>query len=402
MELFTIDQLNELATSKVQHSVTIYSPTRRQSTDNFQQDKIHFKNQLQAARQQLVNLYGMEPDEVNQYLQPGFALLDNDSFWHYSSEMLAFFLTPRTNHVFKFPLKVDEPSFHVGKGLMLRPLLPLFNQTGRFYIMNLDLEDTRLYEVTPHSITDVDLGVDIPRSVNDYLQYIEIEKESTVQRRFQTGRGSGSAGNSSVEGGVFHGQSGDDEAKEQIHQWFIMLTRALENRFKVEQVPVIFAGVEYLIPIYRSTAHYNRYEDQVITGNFSSDNPNDIKGLHQKALAIMEPKFKQQEEKAIEQYHNLKAGDFAASDTEKIILAALTGQVDTLFLRKDASLWGHFDEQRYELQIQRAATPENTDLLTEAAVKTVLMKGKVYLYDANEMPEKDSVVAAVFRNPVVV
>lgn len=395
MELFTIDQLNELATSKVQHSVTIYSPTRRQSTDNYQQDKIHFKNQLQAARQQLVNLYGMEPDEVNQYLQPGFDLLDNDTFWHYSSEMLAFFLTPQNNYVFKFPLKVEEPTFHVGKGLMLRPLLPLFNKSGRFYVLNLDLENVRLYEATPYSFNEVELGEDVPTSVEDYLHYFnKIDRDDTVQRRLGTSQ--------PADGGVFHGQAADESEKEHIRQWFYTLNREIETKFKEDQLPVVLAGVDYLVPLYRTTITYNKYEEEYITGNFDNKNDPQAQGLYKQALKIMEPKFKQQEEKAIEQYHNLKAGDFAASDTEKIILAAITGQVDTLFLRKDASLWGHFDEQRYELQIQRAATPENTDLLTEAAVKTVLMKGKVYLYDANEMPEKDSVVAAVFRNPVVV
>ncbi|GAB3173220.1 baeRF7 domain-containing protein [Telluribacter humicola] len=395
MELFTIDQLNELATSKVQHSVTIYSPTRKQSTDNFQQDKIHFKNQLQAARQQLVNLYGMEQDEVNQYLQPGFNLLDNDNFWHYSSDMLAFFLTPQNNYVFKFPLKVEEPSFHVGKGLMLRPLLPLFNRNGRYYVLNLDLENVRLYEATPYSFNEVELGEDVQTSVEDYLRYFnKIDRDDTVQRRLGTSQ--------PASGGVFHGQAADEQEKEHIRQWFYNLSRELENRFKEDQLPVVLAGVDYLVPLYRTTIDYNKYVEDYVTGNFDNRNDPQAQGLYKQAMAIMEPKFKQQEEKAVEQYHNLKAGDFAASDTEKTILAALTGQVDTLFIRKDAFLWGHYDEQRYELQIQRAATPENTDLLTEAAVKTVLMKGKVFLYDANDMPEKDSIVAAVFRNPVVV
>ncbi|HEV7350722.1 hypothetical protein [Telluribacter sp.] len=394
MELFSIDQLSELVTNKLPHSVTIYSPTRRQSTDNFQQDKIHFKNQLQDARQQLGQLYGMDESEVNEYLKPGFDLLDNNNFWQYASDMLAFFLTPKGSTIFQFPLEVEQPMLHVGKGLNLRPLLPLFNSNGRFYILNINMENVRLFEATPYSLKAVELWDDVPTSVDNYLKYFNgIEREATVQRRLGTSQ--------PAAGGVFHGQGADESEKEHTRQWFYTLSHELEKKFKEDQLPVVLAGVDYLIPLYRTTIEYNKYLEEYITGNFDNKNDPHAQGLYAQALGIMEPKLNQQQTKAIEQYHNLKAGDFAASDTEKTILAALTGQVDSLFLRKDASLWGHYNAQRYELQIDRASTPENTDLLTEAAVQTALMKGKVYLFDQDDMPEKDSVVAAVFRNPVV-
>ena len=49
MDIFKIDQLNELLNLKGLRQVTIYSPTSLDSTDNYQGDKIHFKNYLGAV-----------------------------------------------------------------------------------------------------------------------------------------------------------------------------------------------------------------------------------------------------------------------------------------------------------------------------------------------------------------
>ncbi|WP_373511182.1 hypothetical protein [Persicitalea sp.] len=395
MEVFSIDQLTNLVSSKIQRSISIFSPTSKQSTTNYQEDKIQFKNQLQIARQQLAQEYGMDETEVNQYLKPGFDLLDNNNFWQHTSDMLAFFLTPEDSTIFKVPLKIDEPILYVGKGLMLRPLLPLLNKNGRFYILNIDLDSVRLYEATAFTLKEVELWDDVPTTKEDYMIYFnEIEREDGVQRRLGTSQ--------PADGGVFHGQGADEQDKEHTRQWFYTLSRELDDKFKQDLLPVVLAGVDYLIPLYRTTINYNKYVEEYITGNFDNKNDPQAQGLYKQALAIMQPKFKQQETEAIEQYHNLKAGDFAASDTKKILLAALTGQVETLFLRKDAKVWGNYDAENYKVQIQKESSPENTDLLTEAAVQTILMKGKVYMYDAEQMPEQDSVVAAVFRNPVVV
>lgn len=388
MEIFKIDQFNELLDMRGLHQVSIYSPTSRDSTDNYQGDIIHFKNQLKEAVSQLTKQYSMTEAEAKDYLKPGFDLLDDRSFWQHGSDALAFFHSSAGTQIKKLPLPLDEPRTFVGNSFMLRPLIPLLNSDGRFYILNLNLNDVRLYEATPNTISEVVLNDDVPTTIDDYLKYVE--REEALQ--FRSGQG-GKAG------AMFHGQGVTDTEKEDIQQYFYDLSKKIDDIINCDPLPTVLAGVEYLIPMYKKASDYSDYEEDIVEGSYSEE---DAALLHEKAFDLIEPRFDQERTAAFERFADLKNGDRASADTEKVILAALTGQVEILFVQEDAVLWGSYDKQRYELQLNPVSTPETKDLLTEASVQTILQNGKVYSCDADEMPVGDSVVAAVFRNPVTV
>ena len=388
MEIFKIDQLNELLDVKGLHHVTIYSPTSRDSTNNYQADKINFKNQLQQAVTQLGAQYGMTDGDAKAYLKPGYELLEDMDFWKHGSDALAFFLSSAGTHIKTLPLAMDQPQTYVGKSFMLRPLIPLLNSEGRFYILNLNLNDVRLYEATPTTISEVVLGEDAPTKVGDYTKFIE-HQQHTGARSVQGGGGA-----------VHYGQGGgNDSEKEEIQQYFYELSKAVDNIIQCDPLPTVLAGVEYLIPMYRQASNYHKYEQESVHGSFSEA---DTMLLYEKALAIVEPKFEVERDQAFEKFAELQSGDWASTDASKVIKAALTGQVETLFVQEDATLWGVFNEQLYELEIYQASTPETKDLLTEAAIKTITQGGTVYQCDADEMPEGAKKIAAVFRNPVTV
>lgn len=387
MEIFKIDQLSELLKVKGLHHVTIYSPTSRESTDNYQADKINFKNQLQKAVVQLGQQYGMSEGAAKTYLKPGYDLLDDMNFWQYGSDGLAFFHSSEGTHIKSLPLELDEPQTYVGKNFMLRPLIPLLNADGRFYILNLNLQDIRLYQATPGTISEVILDADDTLEIQDYRKYL-VRQRQTESFKVRGGRF------------VHFGQGGaSDTEKEEIQQYFHMVSKEIDDIIQCSPLPTVLAGVDYLIPMYRNATDFTDYAEESIHGSFTD---NDATLLHEKGWEIMEPKFAQKREERIEKYAELAHGDWASFDTKKVILAALTGQVETLFVKEDAAIWGVFNEQLYELEIYQAATPETTDLLTEAAMKTIMQGGTVYPCSADEMPEGAKSIAAVFRNPVIV
>jgi hypothetical protein len=385
MDIFKKNQFNDLLTVKGERLVSIYSPTHRESTDNYQADKILFKNQLQEAAQQLSSKYELSKEEAKSYLKPGYDLLDNPEFWQNSSDALVFLLSSTSTYIESLPLDLDSPATHVGQSLMLRPLMTLLD-TDRFYILNLNLKDVRLYEATANTIAEVELDQDVPTSIEDYLMYVE--REESLQ--FRSGQG-GRAG------AMFHGQGVTDTEKEDIKQYFHELSRKMDDILQCDPLPTVLAGVEYLIPIYLSTSKYNGYEKEYITGSYSGE---DSGVLHDKGWEVVEPSFETNRTKALERYGNQKNGDWASSDTNKVILAAMTGQVDVLFVQEDATLWGVYDEQRFELQTDQESTAKNNDLLTEAAIQTFIKNGTVYQCTEDEMPEKGKKVVALFRNPV--
>ena len=388
MEIFKTEQLNELLNVKGLHHVTIFSPTSRDSTDNYQKDKINFKNQLQEAVSELHKMYGISDSEARTYLKPGYDLLDDPDFWQHGSDGLAYFQSSKGVNIKTLPIEIEQPSTYVGKSFMLRPLIPLLNADGRFYILNVNLENVQLYEATPATISEVVLNGDVPTKIEDYTKFLE-HQEQTGARSVQGGGGA-----------VHYGQgAGNDSEKEEIKQYFHTLSSEVDSILDCDPLPTVLAGVEYLLPMYRETSKYNKYADETIHGSFTES---DAAVLHAKAWEFMEAKFDEERDERFEKYAELANGDWASSDRDKVIKAAFTGQVETLFVQEDAAIWGVFNEQLYELEIEPAATPETKDLLTEAAVKTIMQHGKVYQCTAEEMPEDGKVIAAIFRNPVTI
>ena len=387
MDIFKIEQLNELLDVKGLHHVTIYSPTSRDSTDNYQKDKINFKNQLQKAASALNKMYGLSDTEASEYLQPGYDLLDNPDFWRHGSDGLAYFQNSKGTNIKTLPIEIVEPSTYVGKNFMLRPLMPLLNADGRFYIINLNLKGITLFEATEATISEILLDDEEFNQISDYTKFIENQQHTGARL------GHGGSG-----GSVHYGQGGGNDSEKEIQQFFYKASKPIDDIIKCDPLPTILAGVDYLIPMYKTASDYHKYAEEGIQGSFTTE---DAAALHAKAWEIMAPKFDEERDERFGKYAELANGDWASSDTHMVIKAAFTGQVETLFVQKDATIWGIFNEQLYELEIEPAATPETTDLLTEAAVKTIMQQGKVYQCTADEMPEDGRVIAAIFRNPVV-
>lgn len=386
MDIFTIDQFEKLSNQRGPQHVSIYTPTSRESSDNYMADKIHFKNELQEAESKLVALFDLTSQEAKSYLNPGYELLNDPRFWSRASDTLVFLLNQSGAEIKTLPLSLHEPLTYVGNSFTLRPLMPLLNDSTKFYILNLNLNKVKLYEATTHTISEVVLSDEVPTTINDYLLFVE--RQQSLQ--FRSGQG-GKAG------AMFHGQGGTDTEKVDIEQYFYELSKHVDAIMDCEPLPAILAGVEYLLPIYKKTSGYGKFTEDVITGSFGDD---DVPMLHEKAMVLQKPQFTKHRTEAFEKLASLKDGDWASVDTQTVLLAAMTGQVETLFIQKNAAVWGSYDAEKHSLSIETDETKVTKELLNEAAVQTLLKGGKVYSCEQEDMPTKNSVVAAIFRNPV--
>lgn len=153
---------------------------------------------------------------------------------------------------------------------------------------------------------------------------------------------------------------------------------------------VLEAGVDYLIPIYKSTSTYNfLMEDRHVSGNIQNDG---LSLIHEKAWNQMSEIFHNERKKHIEKYNEIAHTEVGTNDTKEVVTAAFNGRIDTLFLAKNSSYWGQFDAENQNIVNQNTSTHSN-DLLNDAAVQCVMNGGSVYLLDKEEMPCKDSACA---------
>lgn len=387
MDILTRIELEQLMRKEKQWCVSIYMPTHRTGVGT-QQDPIRLKNLLGKAEKDLSDR-GMGRRDVQKMLEPASVLLQDSYFWQHQSDGLAIFLSSNGIRRFRLPLNFEEfvtvmDRFHI------KPLLPLFTGDGQFYILALSQNEIRLLLGTRYSVDQVDIG-----QVGGSLA--EAIPSDNHQMNLQL-HSSGSTGGMSGAGSVtFHGQGGDsDESdKNELLRYFRLVSNGLMEFLEGDRVPLVLAGVEYLLPIYKETNTYPYLMDTVITGNpdlLSADE------LHKSAWDIVSPRFQAAYEEAVADYRQLagQASERAADSLEKIVPAASDGRIETLFIAAGAQHWGVFNLDTNEIELHAQMQPGDESLLDLAAVQSYLKGGIVYAVEPDKVPG-GTTAAAVLR-----
>jgi hypothetical protein len=155
----------------------------------------------------------------------------------------------------------------------------------------------------------------------------------------------------------------------------------------------VFAGVDYLFPIYQQCNHYQGLVDVPVVGNPEGWNEQQ---LHRSAWNVVKPRFDAARRAAIDQYGALAARNQGSDNVFRLIDAAETGRIGTLLLQRGAHLPGIIDPQTGEASLADPEAPGSVDLLNHVAAQTLANRGAVYLMDQSEMPS-DSPAAGLFR-----
>jgi hypothetical protein len=162
-----------------------------------------------------------------------------------------------------------------------------------------------------------------------------------------------------------------------------------------QSAPLVLAGVEYLLPLYREASHYPQLLEEGLPGN-----PEVLRAdeLHTRAWDIMQPIFQKEQQRATEHYQRLAGmnSPLASSDVQVIAPAARYGRVETLFVELGRHQWGTFDPNSQTVHLHSAAEPGDEDLLDFAAAYTFLDGGVVYAVEPERLPGHTP-LAATFR-----
>jgi hypothetical protein len=381
MDIITMAELKNLSGRYPDWCASLFMPTHRRGKET-QQDPIRFRNLLDQVEARLQSK-GVRSSDVKEMLKPARRLLNDQDFWLHQSDGLAVFLDSEECRVYRLPLRFEELVV-ISDRLHLKPLLPLFTSDGHFYILALSQNRVRVLEGTKYTVDEVDLG-DMPRSMEEALQYDQFEK----QLQFHTGTSTGSGQRSAM----FHGHDVREEEKGRILKWFRTIDEELSALFSDSRSPIVLAGVEYLFPIYKEAASLPHLVVEGIGGNPEELKPEELHGL---AWPIVEPIFSQAHEKAAARYRQLAGTGYTTTDVKEAVLAAFHGKVDVLFVAVGVQVWGYFDPDSNAVYVDGDLKPGDQDLLDAAAVHTILNGGIVYAVGPEDVPDNER-VAAVFR-----
>jgi hypothetical protein len=311
--------------------------------------------------------------------------LDNSEFWQYQSDGLAIFISTNVFRYYCLPLNFEElvvvtDRFH------FKPLLPLLTGDGKFYILALSQNDVRLLQGTRYSVSEVDL-VDVPQSIAEALKYDDPEK----QFQFHTGTPPTGSGDRA---GMFHGQgAGNDDQKDRLLRYFRKVSGGLEELLKNQRAPLVLAGVDYLLPIYKEANNYPHLMDEGITGN-----PEELKveELHSSAWEIVQPYFEQSQQDVVSRYQVLAGTGQTANNIQEVVSAAYYQRIESLFVPVGVQQWGLFNPSTSKVHLHQEHESGDEDLMDFAAIHTVLNGGTVYAVELEKVPG-DALLAAVLR-----
>lgn len=373
---------SELAGFKNGCCISIYIPTNASGAAvNEQQDAIRFKTALQQAANQL-EVKDWSAGVIKTLLQPGYDLVQDEIFWTQLTAGLAVFIAEGYFKFIKMPVAPQE-DLVVENSFYVTPLVPLLTSNEQFYVVVISKKQVKLFRGDAFGLE----CLQVPELNNGLGDAPIIDGGSETTFRLSEG-GGGSAS--------YHGHGGGNHLDDKA-----IIATYLETADDVlwkevlhdKNAPLLIAGVEYLIPIYKSVTDYTYLWDDVLTGSYEHM---DTATLYTHVREKMRPLFEQKRTKALTLYGNQAGTNLTSAILEDIVPAAYYGRVAHLFVKKGTHVWGAFDEMENTLKKHGVDTRESEDLIDNAVEKTLQNGGEVHVLEADQMPT-DSDLAAIMR-----
>lgn len=385
--MFTQHDLRRLLETAATPKVSIFLPTHLGGRE-IRQDPIRLKNLINDAEGQLTER-GMRAEEARVVLAPARALLDDGSFWRHQDHGLAVFLAPDVSVIHKLPVEVRETAV-VGPQFHVRPLIRLLAVDGRFLVLTITNARARLFEATRYAIAErADFAA--PAGIEEVAQETEF-----ASGRYAAPTGRPRAG---TPGGVPEtqgfGETPEELRKTEQVEYLRRVAAALRAALKDDPAPVVVAAEPQARGHFLKLPHRNNVLDDGLSLNPDAFEAEELRRL---AFEHVHFFFASARAGALATFNTLLGnGDArAALVPEEIVKGARFARVELLFLAEGARLWGRFDEAADRVDIHGTPTPDDAELLDQAAADTLLHGGRVDLLPREEMP-RGALAAAIMR-----
>lgn len=349
------------------------------------QRAVQLENLLRRAEAD-IETGGYDQNIARTMLAPVWELTDVRSLEEYQDTGLAIYAAPGQFHLYRLPHRIDDAVI-VGQRPTIKPLLLPRPITDSFYVLALSKSRVRLMHVTPSGITTVPLP-DAPAGIDDLTQTDPTGRQA--QRHVSPSKRGGASG------AMYPGHGGNvfDE-KAEVQRYLQAVSNAVERALNQTRDPLVLAGVDYLVSIYRSLNGYAGVIDDHISG--SPDHLSDEALCERGARVLMARmnRFAADERdqfEALLQYNPPRA----STNLRSILPAAHAGRVARLLVASDRQVWGRYDPDNETISLHEDLSPGDDDLLDIAAQQTLLHSGEAVAVPAAEIPGNNG-IAAVFR-----
>jgi len=373
----TMQQLKVLSSSPGP-CITILFPLHHEDT---RQIRIAGKNALQKV-EQFLEQRNVDRKQLESIMEPLRGLTDELEA-EPEQKGVVILRSPDLFQRYFVPQEVEE-SVTVADHFHVLPLIPVLWENRPFYILALSQKHVRLLRCTNTTSEDIELPPALPRSLDEFLQ-IE-QPDHVLDNASYSGPGAG--------GTVMFGTSVEKERKDKhLLHFYKEVDRRVTELLRNDSAPLVIAGVEYELPLYRIVSKFPRLVEEGVRG--AADG---LKGgeLHKRALDIVRAYWQKDADDALAMYEQFGGSNRASVSLKEIVKAAYDGRVLHLFVQEGAHHMGNFDEMTHRVRAHREEHPGDEDLINAAGVETLRHAGNVYVVPGKKIPH-GSQMAAVMR-----
>lgn len=357
--------------------VSLYLPTALQFDDR-KQNEIRVKNGLAVAEREL-EARDVPSRDIRRLLDPVRQVSVDETIWKTHDAGFAFFACAEFTRHTGLPIAVRELTV-VSSRFHVKPLFTALDRSQSFYVLALSQNAVRLFLGNRDSLSQVELGDEVPKSLMDAKGY----ELSDRQHQFHTVHRDENAP-------IFHGHgAGEDDTGVEITQYLAAVDDGLKAYWGTGDVPVLLAGVDSLVADFRRISGHEGLVGEQVSGNAEHLSASE---LHAKAWPLVRDRLEDRTGGVLERIVH-GDGDMPASrQLQDVVRAASDGRVDTVFVALDRECWGRYDETERRITLHDDPEPGDYDLLDRAAADAFLRGGEVHAIPAERIPGPGTTIA---------
>jgi hypothetical protein len=369
IDIPSLREMEWLVAARSPGSVSIYLPTDP-TGQNSDAERIDLSNLAAEALEQLDQSELARSALSAIELSLG-DLIDDDEYWRYQARTLAIFVDEERLMSYRLPNQLSR-AVAVSDRFHIKPLLRTFTFPQAAFVLAVSLNAVRLIEASPDLPAD---RVDVPDLPSDAASAI---------------------GRSSIKDTSHYRRVGGSEGRNlRIRQYARQINRALALVLSGHDLPLVLAGTDPVVSIYRSVNSYPRLIEETISGN--PDTKSDVE-LVAAVRPILDRLYALELADLHETFGSRQAQGRATSDMADVARASTIGAVDTLFVDIEQSVPGTVDEETGRINTDSPSS--ETYGVTDEIVRRVLRSsGRVLAVRGEEVPGGGP-VAALLRFPL--
>ncbi|PWG00546.1 baeRF6 domain-containing protein [Levilactobacillus bambusae] len=362
--------------------VSIFMPLNPKA-QNRSEDASQFNSLISEAKREFTKDYSEKAwhpyaDKIDLFISSDRVNSDR------SASGLALYIGANTLH--SFPLRDSVSSFYtISNTIQILPLIKDSQFSVEYDLLLLRRNTFQLFHIKDLIMEEIHLPEDAPTTMG---KAVGTDLTGGRQRERSEGMGAGTH---------FAGRDQRDETKvdDRKHYFGIIDEYIFKNYSNVDHLPLIVAAVTEDQGVFRKQSK-NLYLNRDIEITKIPSEHSQINELQEITSEIATDYAKADVAGLKTKYDNAVSSKRYATDLETLMDAAISGQVDTLFVTEGAYLAGKLTD---DLHID-TNTPEGkrNNLLNDLAITVAGFGGQVYVLPKDETPaRKDEPAVAILR-----